>query len=58
MCENIPSTDPIPGALVMVPNDSRHIPLRGVLGQIVGEGIGGRYRVQLDADVAGDVLSQ
>ena len=51
------STDPIPGALVMVPNDSRHVPLRGALGQIVGEGIDGRYRVQLDVGVTDDVLT-
>ena len=27
------------GPLVMVPDDSRHQPLRGVLGQIIGKGI-------------------
>ena len=38
------------GALAMLPNDSRHVPLRGVLGQINGKGIEGRYRVQLDIE--------
>ncbi len=52
------STDPIPGALVMAPNNYRHIPLRGVLGQIVGEGIGGRHRIQLHVDANGDALTE
>ncbi len=36
----------------MIPDDSRHIPLRGVLGHIVGEGIQGRHTVQLNVDTA------
>ena len=45
------------GALVMVPNDARHVPLRGVLGQVIGKGIEGRYRVQLDIEFDSNTLT-
>ena len=49
--------DLLPGALVMIPNNSRHFGLRGILGQIIGKGLKGRYRVQLAPQPNRDVLT-
>jgi flagellar motor protein MotB len=49
--------DLLPGALVMIPNNSRHYGLRGILGQIIGTGLKGRYRVQLAPQPNRDVLT-
>ena len=50
-------TDLEPGTLVMIPDDSRHPALRGVLGLVLSNGIKDRYRVQLDTECKGDLLT-
>ncbi len=46
--------DLLPGALVMIPNNSRHIGLRGILGQIISAG---RFRIQLAPQLSRDALT-